>query len=480
MGQESTRAVIAADIARAASPATIDALEDDLAVGGGLGFRFLATRAQGILHGARSANPLCHDGSWAFDIDGFVVLTNVPHGAKTLREAREVLDATLRRSLEVDGAHTAHVARTAWPDLGIEPIAGAHASPAPQARNFGTRPSGTSAAPCSPARRNADGATIERVLSQAHYTRIPAWLLDGSLSLTVSERIMLADILDVMARGTALSFEADRTRIARRCGLGASTVSCALRGLVGHGILTRPHDGRGRYALSWEALAGFARTGATASKAVGHARAQADIRRRLCDTRGGLAVPAWAVECCGASEAALLLSKAWACAHAGGEGVVWASGQTLAQWLPGAERSLRRARASLAQRGLVALAPQHSHMRAYRTGTHSNRTAEFHADAKAILRALLVRGHDFGDLSPLARELFSNDADICRDAAAWDALRIARSRARAHRVPSRHMAAAGQGAPDAPCLAMGTEHTSRPENSGAGSSRPHTGRLRHG
>ncbi len=430
MGQDCAKAVIAADIARALSPATIDTLEDDLAVSGGLAFRFLAARARGILDGGRTANPLCHNGVWAFDIDGFVLATGVPHGGKTLREAREILSSTLRRALEVAAAQEACPA-----DGLVAPLPRAGIRNTMSVRPHISHPQ-RGEAQLNTNRDDAAGR-VEHILSQAHYTRIPAWLLDSSLGLTVSERILLADILDVLSGGSTLSYEADRARIERRCGLGASTASCALRGLAARGVLLRAHGCRGRYALSWEALAQLARTGSAAAKTVGHARAQADIRRRLCDTRGGLAVPVWAVECCGAGEAALLLSKAWACAHAGGEGVIWASGQTLSQWLPGAERPLRRARAGLAQRGLVTLTPQHSHMRAYRSGTHSNRTAEFAIDAKAVVRTLLVRGHDFGDLNALARELFMGDASIHRDAAAWDALRIEEGRVRAAKARRR-------------------------------------------
>ena len=453
MGRDTAEAVIAADIARALSPATIDTLEDDLAVGDGLAYRFLSQRARSILGKARSANPVCHGNVWAFDIDGFVFLTNVPHRGKTLREAREILESALRRSLEVCapkptglGLASASLPRPTRPDVAGGPTAGKGRRPG-KANEGGARD-----------RKAEPPHVLEALLGQAHYTRIPAWLLDGSLPLSVSQRILLADILDVMGGGAAESYEADRARIERRSGLGASTASWALRELTAQGVLARVEGCRGRYTLSWEALAALARTGTAAAETIGHARALADIRRRLCDPAGSLAVPSWAVECCGATHAALLLSKAWAYAHAHGDGVVWASGLTLARWLPGCDRPLRRARASLAQRGLVSLTPQHRRMRAYASGSHLNRTSEFRIDAKAIVRALLVRGHDFGDLAAVARELFADDSRLCRDAAAWDARETAVSRARslaaarAHRgtITGEHWAATQDAAPNPP------------------------------
>ena len=417
MGQEATEAVIAANAARALSPATIDVLEDDLAVSGGMAYRFLAARARGILDGARCANPVREGDLWAFDIDGFVLKTSVPHSGKTLREAREILQAALRRSLEVaplprDGS--ARDSRVASAGVGIAVALGKHA-----ARRMGAKGDG-SAQRASHENADSDNMTLDRILSDAHYTRVPAWLLDGGLDLTVSERILLSDILDAMAGGTVLSYDADRARIARRCGLNASTASCALRGLLARGVIARPEGVRGRYAVRWGELAALARRSPAAAKTVGRATVEADIRRRLSATAGSLAVPCWAVECCGATEAALLLSKAWATAHCAGDGVVWASGQTLSHWLPGAERSLRRARASLASRGLATYTPQHSRARSYRSGAHPNRTAELATDARTIARALVARGHDFGDLNAVMAQIFSADASLHREAAAWD------------------------------------------------------------
>lgn len=429
------KAVRARAAAMAISPATLEDLEADVSCTGGLAYGFLALKAPAILDGSRNANPLCFGDLWAFDIDDFVLVTSIPYGmGPRYRDAQDVLEAALRRSLQV--ARCDEAAQNSQLILDT---------------SWGVSRAGTSAAgrpspnPASPA-GDRGPAQLDAILSSYHYTALPAWLLDGRAELTISERILLADILDVTASGCVLSYMVEYDRIRSRTGLKATTVAHALRGLCAHGVLARVARTKGRYTLSWEALADLARRSPLGSEAVGAAMTEADVRRRLTNRRRSLAVPNWAVELCGATEAALLLSKGWAMAHGSSDGTVWASGTTLSRWLPGAERSLRRARSFLFDNGLAHATPQYSSLRTYANGRapRPNHTVEFRVDARLVARALVVRGFDFGHGATSAvMALFENDSALRADAARWDRERDDRSRIRRLRATLARSAAQG-------------------------------------
>ena len=255
-----------------------------------------------------------------------------------------------------------------------------------------------------------------------------------------------------MGSGSSLSYKADRARIYARTGLKASTATAALRGLCAKCLLLPVAGARGRFTAAWTELAAFARQSKEGARATGSALTEADVRRRLSDTNRSLALPVWAVQLCGATEAALVLAKAWAVGHGGGDGCLWAAGTTLSTWLPGNERSLRRARASLAQDGLAQATEQYSYSRLYNYGIARNKTVEICVTAPMIARALVVRGIgiDFGaDITAIAASFFNGDATVRRDAAAWDAQRASWTYMR--RVRRALAMLALQGSPAALC-----------------------------
>ena len=450
------------------SPVDLEGLDRDLAYSHGAGYRYLSLKASPILAGARSSNPHPHCGRWAFDIDGLVFVTAIPYEAgaraRGSRDAREVLDAVLSRALDLAEKNGWGGGSAPIPDVdhrgraSMQPTrckAAAQGSPASHRRatltagcSMASRKASGSA-PEKPRRRTSvpcpthgqsghslvaptsDARALDAALDAAHYTRLPQWALSGSLPLTVSERIVMADAMDVMGSGTVLSYQADRARLYARTGLKPSTVTVALRGLVAKGILRPVANARGRFAVAWERLARFVRQCREGSIAMGSAITEADMRRRLSATEKGLAVPVWAVQLCGATEAALLLAKAWAIGHGGGDGRVWAAGTTLATWLPGSERSLRRARASLAEQGIAHATGQYTYDRLYNHGIARNKTVEISVTATAVARALAVRGIDFGaDLTAIVSSFFCEDASVRLDAALWDTQRAAKTHLR--------------------------------------------------
>ena len=444
------------------SPVDLEGLDNDLTSSHGSGYRYLSLKAQSLLDGTRSPNPHPHCGRWAFDIDGFVFVTAIPYDSASrsrgAREAREILDATLTRALDLAqtnewGASNHSLLETrsgTRRDATRTPGAEAKASDPtvvsntrealsarsrhavtaagvcsqskidassrrPAAESAATRHGRTNDSDRSPVagNRQPDTRALDAALDAAHYTRLPQWVLSGELALTVSERILLADALDVMGSGASLSYKTDRARIYARTGLKASTATAALRGLCAKRLLL---------PVAGAELAAFARQSKDGSRATGSALTEADLRRRLSDTSRSLALPVWAVQLCGATEAALVLAKAWALGHGGGDGRLWAAGTTLSTWLPGNERSLRRARASLALDGLAQTTEQYSYSRLYNHGFVRNKTVEICVTAPMIARALVVRGIDFGaDLTAIAASFFNDDASVRRDAAAWDA-----------------------------------------------------------
>ena len=480
------------------SPVDLEGLDNDLTSSHGSGYRFLSLRAQALLDGTRSPNPHPHCGRWAFDIDGFVFVTAIPYDSASrsrgAREAREILDATLTRALDLAQAnewgasnHTLletrnGTRRDATQASGVaarvsDPTVVSNTREALSARS---RHAVTAAGICSQSkidassRRDAaptatgrtaaesfdrspiagnhqpDTRALDAALDAAHYTRLPQWTLSGELALTVSERILLADALDVMGSGSSLSYKADRARIYARTGLKASTAAAALRGLCAKRLLLPVAGARGRFTVAWTELAAFARQSKEGARATGSALTEADVRRRLSDTNRSLALPVWAVQLCGATEAALVLAKAWAVGHGGGDGCLWAAGTTLSTWLPGNERSLRRARASLAQDGLAQATAQYSYSRLYNYGIARNKTVEICVTAPMIARALVVRGIDFGaDLTAIAASFFNGDVSVRLDAATWDAQRASWTYAR--RVRRALAMLALQGSPAALC-----------------------------
>ena len=480
------------------SPVDLEGLDNDLTSSHGSGYRYLSLRAQALLDGTRSPNPHPHCGRWAFDIDGFVFVTAIPYDSASrsrgAREAREILDATLTRALDLAQAnewgasnHTLletrnGTRRDATQASGVaarvsDPTVVSNTREALSARS---RHAVTAAGICSQSkidassRRDAaptatgrtaagssnrspiagnhqpDTRALDAALDAAHYTRLPQWTLSGELALTVSERILLADAMDVMGSGSSLSYKADRARIYARTGLKASTATAALRGLCAKRLLLPVTGARGRFTVAWTELAALARQTKEGARATGSALTEADVRRRLSDTNRSLALPVWAVQLCGATEAALVLAKAWAVGHGGGDGCLWAAGTTLSTWLPGNERSLRRARASLAQDGLAQATAQYSYSRLYNYGIARNKTIEICVTAPMIARALVVRGIDFGaDLTAIAASFFNGDVSVRLDAATWDAQRASWTYAR--RVRRALAMLALQGSPAALC-----------------------------
>ena len=440
------------------SPVDLEGLDKDLTRSRGAGYHYLSLKAAAILTGARSANPHPHCGRWAFDIDGLVFVTAIPYEASARthgsREAREVLNAVLGRALALaeengwaeDGlpahdndrhfesgraacgkphAHGSSASRhratltAGCPTIGCGPTRRALDT----ARHNASKPSSSHRqSDCSPiVSRTPDARALDAALDAAHYTRLPQWALAGSLPLTVSERIVVADAMDVMGSGSVLSYQVNRTRLYARTGLKPSTVTVALKGLAAKGIMRPVANARGRFIVAWDRLAAFVCQCPEGSRAVGSALTVAEVRRRLSNTDRGLAVPVWAVQLCGATEAALLLAKAWAISHGGGDGCVWAAGTTLATWLPGNERSLRRARASLAEQGVAHTTGQYTYDRLYNHGIARNKTVELSVTATTVARALAVRGIDFGaDLTSIVSSFFCDDASVHRDAALWD------------------------------------------------------------
>lgn len=369
-------AVTPRSAAMSISPATLEDLERDLAMAGGLAYRFLSQVAGPILDGSRSPNPIPFDGLWAFDVYGFTFVTNIPYGrSKTLSEARDVLSSMLRRSLEVSGQKDSR---------------GRPARAAAAAGN-GVKFKGTTSAD-----RSKKAASLYTYLKTSHYTAVPDWLLSNEIGLSASERILLSDAVDVLASGNVLSYEMNYLRLRSRSGLRPSTAARAARGLCRVGLLAPVRGCRGRYTLSWESLAQAARSTAPGKAALGAATVAADVRRRLSKPKHVFQLPVWAVEACGATEAAFLLAKAWSLCSGQTAGTLWASGETLSRWLPGCERSLRRARAALAERGFATMVPQYSYLRSYETGPAKNKTAEITVTPLAIARALLFCGYDFG------------------------------------------------------------------------------------
>ena len=480
------------------SPVDLEGLDNDLTSSHGSGYRYLSLKAQALLDGTRSPNPHPHCGRWAFDIDGFVFVTAIPYDSASrsrgTREAREILDATLTRALDLAQAnewgasnHTLLETRngTRRDATRASGVAARVSDPTVvsttrEALSARSRRAVTAAGICSQSkidassRRDAaptatgrtaagssdrspiagnhqpDTRALDAALDAAHYTRLPQWTLSGELALTVSERILLADALDVMGSGSSLSYKANRARIYARTGLKASTATAALRGLCAKRLLLPVTGARGRFTVAWPELAAFARQSKEGARATGSALTEADLRRRLSDTNRSLALPVWAVQLCGATEAALVLAKAWAVGHGGGDGRLWAAGTTLSTWLPGNERSLRRARASLAQDGLAQTTAQYSYSRLYNYGFARNKTVEICATAPMIARALVVRGIDFGaDLTAIAASFFNNDVSVRRDAAAWDAQRASWTHMR--RVRRALAVLALQGSPAALC-----------------------------
>lgn len=480
------------------SPVDLEGLDNDLTSSHGSGYRYLSLKAQSLLDGTRSPNPHPHCGRWAFDIDGFVFVTAIPYNSasrsRAAREAREILDATLTRALDLAQANEwgasnhalletrngtrRDAARTS--DMAAKASNSIVAATAREALSARSRHAVTAAGICSQSKidassrrdaaptatgRTATGSSdrspiagnhqpdtraLDAALDAAHYTRLPQWTLSGELALTVSERILLADALDVMGSGSSLSYKADRARIYARTGLKASTATAALRGLCAKRLLLPVTGARGRFTVAWPELAAFARQSKEGTRATGSALTEADVRHRLSDTNRSLALPVWAVQLCGATEAALVLAKAWAVGHGGGDGCLWAAGTTLSTWLPGNERSLRRARASLALDGLAQTTAQYSYSRLYNYGFARNKTVEICATAPMIARALVVRGIDFGaDLTAIAASFFNNDVSVRRDAAAWDAQRASWTYTR--RVRRALAMLALQGSPAALC-----------------------------
>lgn len=480
------------------SPVDLEGLDNDLTSSHGSGYRYLSLKAQALLDGTRSPNPHPHCGRWAFDIDGFVFVTAIPYDSASrsrgTREAREILDATLTRALDLAQAnewgtsnHTLLETRNgtrlaATQASGVaarvsDPTVVSNTREALSARSrHGVAAAGIcsqskidassrrDAAPTATGRTAAgssdrspiagnhqpDTRALDAALDAAHYTRLPQWTLSGELALTVSERILLADALDVMGSGSSLSYKADRARIYARTGLKASTAAAALRGLCAKRLLLPVAGTRGRFTVAWTELAAFARQSKEGARATGSALTEADVRHRLSDTNRSLALPVWAVQLCGPTEAALVLAKAWAVGHGGGDGCLWAAGTTLSTWLPGNERSLRRARASLAQDGLAQATAQYSYSRLYNYGIARNKTVEICVTAPMIARALVVRGIDFGaDLTAIAASFFSGDVSVRLDAATWDARRASWTYAR--RVRRALAMLALQGSPVALC-----------------------------
>ena len=481
------------------SPVDLEGLDNDLTSSHGSGYRYLSLKAQALLDGTRSPNPHPHCGRWAFDIDGFVFVTAIPYDStarsRGAREAREILDATLTRALDLAQANewsapnhslleTRNVTRRdATRASGVatkvsNPTVGSNTRKALSARSRHTvtvagvcsqskigassrRPAAASTATRhgrakdsdrSPVadNRQPDTRALDAALDAAHYTRLPQWVLSGELALTVSERILLADALDVMGSGSSLSYKADRARIYARTGLKASTATAALRGLCAKHLLLPVVGARGRFTVAWTELAALARQSKEGTRATGSALTESDMRHRLSDTSRSLALPVWAVQLCGATEAALVLAKAWAVGHGGGDGCLWAAGTTLSTWLPGNERSLRRARASLAQDGLAQATAQYSYSRLYNYGIARNKTVEICVTAPIIARALVVRGIDFGaDITAIAASFFNSDATVRRDAAAWEAQRASSTYMR--RVRRALAMLALQGSPAALC-----------------------------
>ena len=484
------------------SPVDLEGLDNDLDSSHGSGYRYLNLKARALLDGTRSPNPHPHCGRWAFDIDGFVFVTAVPYDSASrsrgAREAREILDTTLTRALDLAQANEWGVAnhslletrngtrRDATRASGVaakvsDPTVvsntrealSAHSRHAvaaagvcsqnkidassrrPAAESAATRHGRAKDSDRSPVagNRQPDTRTLDAALDAAHYTRLPQWVLSGELALTVSERILLADALDVMGSGASLSYKADRARIYARTGLKASTATAALRGLCAKHLLLPVTGARGRFTVAWTELAAFARQSREGTRATGAALTESDMRRRLSDTNRSLALPVWAVQLCGATEAALVLAKAWAVGHGGGDGCLWAAGTTLSTWLPGNERSLRRARASLAQDGLAQATAQYSYSRLYNYGIARNKTVEICVTAPMIARALVVRGIDFGaDITAIAASFFNDDASVRRDAAAWDAQHSSWTHMRRMRRALAVLAL--QGSPAALCARM--------------------------
>lgn len=480
------------------SPVDLEGLDNDLTSSHGSGYRYLSLKAQSLLDGTRSPNPHPHCGRWAFDIDGFVFVTAIPYDSASrsrgAREAREILDATLTRALDLAQANEWGASnrtlletrngtrRDATRASGVaarvsDPTVVSNTREALSARSRHTvtaagicsqskidASSRRDAAPTATGRTAAESSdrspiagnhqpdtrALDAALDAAHYTRLPQWTLSGELALTVSERILLADALDVMGSGSSLSYKADRARIYARTGLKASTAAAALRGLCAKRLLLPVAGARGRFTVAWTELAAFARQSKEGARATGSALTEADVRRRLSDTNRSLALPVWAVQLCGATEAALVLAKAWAVGHGGGDGCLWAAGTTLSTWLPGNERSLRRARASLAQDGLAQATAQYSYSRLYNYGIARNKTVEICVTAPMIARALVVRGIDFGaDFTAIAASFFNGDVSVRLDAATWDAQRASWTYAR--RVRRALAMLALQGSPAALC-----------------------------
>ena len=325
------------------SPVDLEGLDNDLTSSHGSGYRFLSLRAQALLDGTRSPNPHPHCGRWAFDIDGFVFVTAIPYDSASrsrgAREAREILDATLTRALNLAQAnewgasnHTLLETRNgtrcdATQASGVaarvsDPTVVSNTREALSARS---RHAVTAAGICSQSkidassRRDAaptatgrtaaesfdrspiagnhqpDTRALDAALDAAHYTRLPQWTLSGELALTVSERILLADALDVMGSGSSLSYKADRARIYAHTGLKASTATAALRGLCAKRLLLPVTGARGRFTVAWTELAAFARQSKEGARSTGSALTEADVRRRLSDTNRSLALPVWAV-----------------------------------------------------------------------------------------------------------------------------------------------------------------------------------------
>lgn len=480
------------------SPVDLEGLDNDLTSSHGSGYRYLSLKAQSLLDGTRSPNPHPHCGRWAFDIDGFVFVTAIPYDSASrsrgAHEAREILDATLTRALDLAQAnewgasnHTLLKTRNGT-RLAATRASGVAArisdptvvSNTREALSARSRHAVTAAGICSQSKIDAssqrdaaptatgrtaagssdrspiagnhqpDTRALDAALDAAHYTRLPQWTLSGELALTISERILLADALDVMGSGSSLSYKADRARIYARTGLKASTAAVALRGLCAKRLLLPVAGARGRFTVAWTELAAFARQSKEGARATGSALTEADVRRRLSDTNRSLALPVWAVQLCGATEAALVLAKAWAVGHGGGDGCLWAAGTTLSTWLPGNERSLRRARASLAQDGLAQATAQYSYSRLYNYGFARNKTVEICVTAPMIARALVVRGINFGaDLTAIAASFFNGDVSVRLDAATWDAQRASWTYAR--RVRRALAMLALQGSPAALC-----------------------------
>ena len=228
------------------SPVDLEGLDNDLTFCHGSGYRYLSLKAQSLLDGTRSPNPHPHCGRWAFDIDGFVFVTAIPYDSASrsrgAREAREILDATLTRALNLAQAnewgasnHTlletrngTRLAATRASGVAARVSDPTVVSNTREALSARSRHAVTAAGICSQSkidassRRDAaptatgrtaagsfdrspiagnhqpDTRALDAALDAAHYTRLPQWTLSGELALTVSERILLADALDVM------------------------------------------------------------------------------------------------------------------------------------------------------------------------------------------------------------------------------------------------------------------------------------------